>query len=196
MFTVKKEIKIENYDPAWALEFQQLKSVYQSNLGDLICGIEHVGSTAVEGLAAKAIIDIDLVIADRTILAAVIEKLAALGYAYRGNQGITDREAFKRLSDQTPLDGSGRTWPNHHLYVCPQDSVSLRNHITLRDVLRSNPDKMKAYDALKKQLAAEHRFNMDLYIEKKTPFITEILKEAGFDDSSIDNIVLENRVSK
>jgi GrpB-like predicted nucleotidyltransferase (UPF0157 family) len=189
-----KKIVIEDYSPSWTLTFQALKSVYALHLGDLIVDIQHVGSTSVEGLAAKPVIDIDIIIDSPAHLPAISQKLALLGYDHRGNLGIADREAFKGKSDQVPLDGSGRTWPKHHLYVCPADSISLKNHLALRDFLRNNSAKAKEYGELKKRLAAENPYNMDLYIARKTPFITAILKAAGFDDSTLHHITQENQM--
>jgi GrpB-like predicted nucleotidyltransferase (UPF0157 family) len=164
-------------------------------LGDLVIDIEHIGSTAVYGLAAKPVIDIDLIIADKNNLNPVIEKLALLGYDYQGNLGITDREAFKRKSDNTPLDGSLRAWQKHNLYVCPSDSISLKNHLALRDFLRNHPVKAKEYGELKQRLTLENPYDINLYMERKTAFIIAILKDAGFDDIALANITQENKVS-
>lgn len=189
-----KKIVVEDYSPSWALTFQALKSVYALHLGSLIVDIQHVGSTSVVGLTAKPVIDIDIIIDSPAHLPDIIQKLALLGYDHRGNLGITDREAFKEKSDQVPLDGSQRTWLKHHLYVCPADSISLKNHLTLRDFLRNNPEKANEYGELKKRLAAENPYNMDLYIARKTPFITAILKTAGFDDTTLHHIAQENQM--
>lgn len=191
-----KNIEIVAYSPQWASEFQELSAIYLQHLGNLILSVEHVGSTAVKGLAAKPILDIDVVIKDRDNLSLIEEKLAELGYVHHGNQGISDREVFKRSSDQTPFDGSLRVWQRHHLYVCPSDSLSLKNHLALRDALRNNPEKVKEYGELKKRLASEYPHSMDLYIEGKTPFITQILRNAGLDDISIKKIIQENTVNR
>lgn len=195
MSTTKTKILIEDYSSTWALTFQQLKSIYLVHLDNLITDVQHVGSTSVYGLAAKPIIDIDLIIADRKNLNAVIEKLTLLGYDHQGNLGITDREAFKRKSETTPIDGSLRTWQKHNLYVCPSDSISLKNHLALRDFLRNNSQKAKEYGELKKKLALENPYDINQYIERKTPFIIAILKEVGFDNNALDNITRENKVS-
>ncbi len=191
----KTKILIEDYSPSWALTFRQLKSIYELHLGDLVIDIQHVGSTAVDGLAAKPVVDIDLIIPHRNNLNPVIEKLALLGYDHQGNLGITDREAFERKSDTSTLNGSSQTWPKHNLYVCPSDSISLKNHLALRNFLRNHPAKAKEYGELKKRLALENPYDINLYVERKTPFITAILKEAGFNDLELNNIAQENRVS-
>ena len=192
----KSRILIEDHNPTWALTFHQLQSVYQLYLGNLIVDIQHVGSTSNYGLAAKPIIDIDLVIDDRNKLNSIIQKLALLGYEHLGNLGITDRDAFKRKSDETPQDGSSRAWPKHNLYVCPSDSISLQNHVAFRDFLRNNPGIAQEYGDLKKRLIQENPYDLELNVESKTPFITSILKELGFEDSSIKSIIQENKASK
>ena len=81
--------------------------------------VEHVGSTAVPGLAAKPIIDMDVVVAAPDNLSEAIERLATLGYVHRGNLGIDDREAFD----------SPQGLPAHHLYLCLGESAALANHL-------------------------------------------------------------------
>ncbi len=186
-------IVLEPYNPDWAKTFAGLKSIYQKHLTGLIIAVEHVGSTAVVGLAAKPVIDVDIIIDSRAKLPAVIESLAQLGYNHAGDLGITEREAFKRVSDLSPTDGSLRIWPKHNLYVCPVESISLKNHIQLRDFLRANPEKAKEYGELKKQLAAKHPNDIDLYVEGKTEFITAILKQAGFNDDDLQSIAEQNK---
>jgi len=172
-------IVIEEYSSGWPLAFAQLQSVYRSRLGSYVAAIEHVGSTSVEGLSAKPIIDIDLIIEDSAVLKPVITVLQELGYQHAGDLGITGREAFKRTSSLTPVDGSSRTWPAHHLYVCMADNVSLKNHLAFRNYLRSHPPKAKAYGQLKKRLVAENPDDIDAYVSGKTEFITGVLKEMG-----------------
>lgn len=188
------KILIENYSPQWAETFQQLKTVYLTNLGNLVSDIQHVGSTSVVGLAAKPIIDIDIIIDDPQKLDAVIEKLAVLGYEHRGDLGIKDREAFKRSSEQTPFDGSFRIWEKHHLYVCLLGSISLNNHLAFRDFLRNHADKAKEYGSLKKNLAQKYPFDIDLYVDGKTSFIINILQLAGFVQTDLDDIVKSNTI--
>ncbi|MBT2564422.1 GrpB family protein [Pedobacter sp. ISL-68] len=185
-------IIIEDYSPQWAITFQELSAVYQAHLNDLIIEIQHVGSTSVKGLAAKPVIDIDIIIDNKENLNAIIKKLKELGYHHRGNLGISDREAFKCQTEHTPIDGTTKIWPKHHLYVCPLNSVSLKNHLTLRNFLRNNPEKAKAYGELKKKLALENPYDINLYVERKTPFIVEVLKNGDFNENEIERITQEN----
>lgn len=140
--------------------------------------IEHVGSTSVPGLAAKPIIDLDVVIESNAQLPEAIESLAQLGYVHEGDLGIAGREAFARQGQDVPRDGTGRMWPNHHLYVCAQDSEELTRHLTFRDYLWKNPNAVLAYTKLKRQLAQQFPHDIESYIQGKRTFIDEIVEHA------------------
>src|SRR5512145_273306 len=112
-------VVIVDYDPSWPDVFEDLRARLLRALGDLVMAIEHVGSTAVPGLAAKPIIDIDVVIPSVSDLPAAIQRLAEIGYAHRGDLGVPGREAFSQPADL----------PRHHLYVCTIRSVELLRHL-------------------------------------------------------------------
>jgi GrpB-like predicted nucleotidyltransferase (UPF0157 family) len=165
------------YDPGWPVAFAALREVYARVLGDLAIAIEHVGSTAVPGLAAKPILDVDVVIASREQLPEVVARCAALGYRHEGDLGIPGREAFSADGAQdVPRDGAGRSWPKHHLYVCASDCPALRRHLSFRNWLRAHPEKAAAYGALKLELSRVHRYDRDRYTEGKTRFIEASLE--------------------
>ena len=190
-----RAIIIEDYSAQWPVAFEQLKAVYNSRLQPFIEGIEHVGSTAVPGLAAKPILDIDIIIKDKTQFGHIKAILETWGYSHEGERGIPGREAFAKQNALTPDNGSGKSWPAHHLYVCLQNSDSLRNHLSLRDFLRSHPDIAAQYGQLKKQLAEKYRYDIDGYVENKTAFITAILERTGFDGAVLDSITRQNKSS-
>jgi len=175
---MEPRIEVVDYDPSWPLAFAELKRVIAAALGELALRIEHVGSTAVLGLAAKPIIDMDIVIADLSALSQAISALRELGYEHQGDLGIAGRHAFFRAGNDVPWDGSGREWQNHHLYVCPEDSPELARHIVFRDYLRQHPLRAEAYAALKRSLAEKFPFDIDAYIEGKSAFIEEALRQA------------------
>ena len=159
------------YDRAWKTEFEEIKKELITAIGDLIIGIEHVGSTSVEGLSAKPCIDLDVVIKDYSVFAAVASRLEAIGYLHEGNLGIQDREAFK-YENKPHLQ-------KHHLYVCPQYSEELHRHTTFRDFLRSNPEAAKKYGAVKEQAARLFPEDIDQYIAAKTPCIADLYQICG-----------------
>ena len=127
-----QKIIVQPYDRAWKMAFEDIRQELEMSLGGLIICIEHVGSTAVEGLSAKPCINVDVVIKDYTIFAAVVEKLAGIGYFHEGDLGIEGREAFGYTGKDHLM--------KHHLYVCPQNSRELHRHITFRFFLRQHPE--------------------------------------------------------
>jgi GrpB-like predicted nucleotidyltransferase (UPF0157 family) len=171
----KKPVEIIDYDPRWPQAFADLKAVLLGRLGDLAMGVEHVGSTAVPSLCSKPIIDLDVVIADRQSLPEAVQRLASLGYVHEGDLGIAGREAFARSAADVPRDDRGRTWPEHHLYVCDKNSAELRRHVAFRDALRADPARATAYGQLKQELARRFRHDRDAYGQGKTAFIESVL---------------------
>lgn len=161
-----RKVIVLAYDKSWESDFEKIKNEIEYVLGDLIIGIEHVGSTSVEGMSAKPCIDLDVIIEDYSVFASVVSKLESIGYIHEGDLGIKDREAFK-YSDKQHLK-------THHLYVCPKDSEELRRHITFRDYLRSNPEAVKKYSFVKEAAAKLFPNDIDKYIEYKSPCIEEL----------------------
>jgi len=174
-----RPVIIGDYDPQWPVAFAALRQVIGAALGDLAVAIEHVGSTAVPGLAAKPIIDLVVVIASRAQLPAVIAALARLGYIHEGDKGIPGREAFDRAGPDVPRDGSGQTWPDQHLYVCARDNAELARQLAFRDYLRAHPPAAAAYAALKRELAREFRHDREAYTDHKRDFVEGILRLAA-----------------
>ena len=168
-----RKVVVLPYDVAWQSAFEKIKGEIEESIGDLILGIEHVGSTSVEGLSAKPCIDIDVIIKDYSAFAAVVDGLKAIGYIHEGDLGIKDREAFK-YSGKEHLQ-------MHHLYVCPQYSKELHRHTTFRDFLRSNPEAVKEYSSVKEKAAELYPDDIDKYIEYKAPCIAELYRECGLD---------------
>ena len=166
-----KRVVVEPYDAAWEQNFRDIETELREALGELALRIEHVGSTAVPGLSAKPIIDIDVVIVDASKLPAVIEALCKIGYSHEGDLGIKGREAFK-------YDGKEHL-RKHHLYVCCRDSSELKRHVAFRDYLRSHPEAVAEYGRIKEEGALLYPFDVDKYIEHKAPFIERIYKEIG-----------------
>ena len=166
-----KKVTVLPYDASWKTAFEDIRRELDAALGDLAVGIEHVGSTSVEGLCAKPIIDIDVIIRDYSVFDGVVRKLASIGYIHEGDLGIRGREAFK-YTHKPHLQ-------KHHLYVCPQDSDELRRHITFRDYLRSNPDAAQEYGAVKEAAAHLYPEDIDGYIACKSPCIQRLYRMCG-----------------
>ena len=168
---MKKRVVVEPYDEAWKDDFAAIRDELEAVLNGLVLRIEHVGSTSVEGLSAKPVIDIDVVIGDRSILPEVISALESIGYSHEGDLGIPGREAFK-------YEGKDHL-KKHHLYVCAQDAEELKRHIAFRDYLRSDPDAVAEYSRIKEEGARLYPDDIDKYIEHKSPFIESVYKRIG-----------------
>jgi GrpB-like predicted nucleotidyltransferase (UPF0157 family) len=134
----------------------------------MAAGIEHVGSTAVPGLAAKPIIDIDVVLISATDFSRVIAKLAAAGYEHRGDLGVAGREAFRAPPTDLP----------HHLYVFPSSSPEYARQISFRDYLRTHPADARRYASLKRERAREFGDDREAYTQAKSEFIGDIVRRA------------------
>ncbi|RXJ04587.1 hypothetical protein DS745_04175 [Anaerobacillus alkaliphilus] len=167
---------IEEYNPDWAISFSSIKKIIEAELGELAVEVEHVGSTSVEGLSAKPIIDIDVVIEDRSLLPKVIKKLANLGYIHNGDQGIPGREAFKRVDQYVPRSENNAEWMAQHLYVCTKDNVEIKRHLAFRDYLRQNQEAVIEYESLKKHLA-KTASDREAYTLGKGNFVEAILRK-------------------
>jgi len=136
-----------------------------------VVAIEHVGSTSVPGLAAKPVIDCDIVVAARDVPAASAV-LIGLGFTPEGDLGIPLRWAF------TEPARLART----NTYVVVQGSLSLRNHLAVRDILRTDPDLREHYAAVKRQAGATAA-NIDEYGRAKNTTVQRILAAAGLTDA-------------
>lgn len=143
-----------------------LRSRIAAVLDEVSISIEHVGSTAVPGLAAKPIIDIDVLLRSSADLPVVIRKLADLGYEHRGDLGISGREAFRAKSGDV----------HHHLYVCLPGSPEYERHIAFRDYLRTHVSDANAYALLKRELANRFVDDREEYNQAKSTFVQRILQ--------------------
>ena len=159
---------VAEYDEQWPRLFEQIAQPVRDAVADLGAAVEHVGSTAVPGLAAKPIIDVDVVVRSAGDVPTVIERLRELGYVYQGDKGIRGREAFM--------------WPRgatrHHLYLVVAGSQPHADHVRFRDYLRRHPEVAREYAALKIGLAARYRDDRLGYTTAKTAFITEVMRAA------------------
>lgn len=161
-------VEVVPYDPSWPATFAALRDRVAAAFGPLARAVEHVGSTAVPGLAGKPVVDLDVVVATPADVPRAAAHLAALGYAPKGEQGVPGRWAFAAPP--------GR--PRHHLYVLADGAPALRDHLDFRDHLRAHPDVAAVYGALKETLARRHRHDRAAYGRAKDPFVAAALAVA------------------
>ena len=158
-------IVISEYDPGWPREFDRLRRRAAAALGSVAVAVEHVGSTSVPGCAAKPVVDLDVVVRSPDEVPVAIRLLATIGYAHRGDLGVSGREAFRRPEGE----------PRHHLYVVVAGNEAHLRHIRLRDHLRSHPEDARAYGELKKALAGRYVDDRVGYTEAKSEFIARLV---------------------
>ncbi|MDP8314815.1 MAG: GrpB family protein [Candidatus Celaenobacter antarcticus] len=185
------KIIVESYNPKWKKEFEKACKFYQKLLKNINVKIEHVGSTSVEGMWAKPILDIDIIVINNSDSKQVIERLISIGYNHVGNLGVEGREALKYTKGNKYIN-----WMDHNLYVCIDGCENLRNHLLLRKHLRNNEKAIKSYSKIKRELAEKYSNDIDSYIDEKTNIITEFLKNEGMDIDELNRIETINKKSK
>ncbi len=178
---MSEPVVVVEYDPQWPRVYEELRQRVGRLLGGVACRIEHVGSTAVPGLAAKPVVDVDVVV-DAANVPRTIAMLEAGGYLHRGNLGIEGREAF----------AAPARLPRHNLYVCVDDGRALRNHVTFRDHLRAHAEAREAYEALKRELARRFPNDIESYAKAKTEFVLGVLRAYGLPPDDLSIIEDEN----
>jgi GrpB-like predicted nucleotidyltransferase (UPF0157 family) len=161
-----KPIEVVTYDPDWPRWFEAEQDRLIRVLGSRAVSIDHIGSTAVPGLAAKPVIDILATVEPFPLPPEVVAAVESFGYEYKGEYGIAGRQYF-------------RTRPHaRHLHVFAPGSAEAEQHLLFRDYLRSHPEPAREYEALKRRLAAEHRLNREAYTEGKADLVRAILDTA------------------
>jgi GrpB-like predicted nucleotidyltransferase (UPF0157 family) len=163
--TLSVPIEIHPYRAEWPTRYERLAKGISGALGPAALRVEHIGSTAVPGLAAKDIIDIQVSVASFLPKAAYRKPLESLGYTYRPDDDPAHR-FFKR---DGPAD---RRLVNIH--VCELGSAWEERHLVFREYLRSNPEAAAEYERLKVRLSAEHDDVLS-YTEAKTAFIAKAI---------------------
>ncbi|NQZ76941.1 MAG: GrpB family protein [Ekhidna sp.] len=158
------EKHLTSYQERWKIDFERISNILTSILDPVPCSIEHVGSTAIEGMAAKPIIDIDIVHYRPEEFESIKHSLEEIGYYHNGDQGIAGREVFKRNKD---VEDQVLDTISHHLYVCRDSSDELQNHLRFRDYLRTTPQARQTYSNLKNALANKANQNKKIYAALK-----------------------------
>ncbi len=162
-------VRIVEYDPAWAESAAAEIARIAAAVGEAAVRIDHVGSTAVPGLAAKPIVDLQLALADVDTRSIHVEPLEGLGYLFAPDPASPDFHFFG-LPAARP-----RT---HHLHVCAAGSEDERRHLAVRDYLRADPEEVAAYAELKRRLVARAPGDRLAYIEGKEEYVAALERRA------------------
>jgi len=163
----KRKIVIVDYDSRWPEMFQKHAAIISRALGPKALTIEHVGSTSVPGLAAKPIIDIDVIVEDSRDEAAYLPAFVASGYVLR----VREPDWHEHRMFRTPeLDV--------HIHIFSPGCVEIARHLAFRNHLRSHADDRLRYETLKRKLAKEDWPDMNAYASAKSELVEEILRRA------------------
>ncbi len=165
----KGTVKLEPHSERWRQLFAEEAAQIREAIGEIITSIEHIGSTSINGIAAKPIIDIAVGAGKIADGESCVRPLENIGYEYRGEHGIAGRFYF--------VKGEPRT---HHLHLVEIGSDFWRSHLLFRDYLRENQAVAEDYENLKKELAKRYAENREAYTNGKAAFIENVLKTAGF----------------
>jgi GrpB-like predicted nucleotidyltransferase (UPF0157 family) len=162
-------VEVVDYRAEWPQQFERVAARLRSALAHVpSVQVEHVGSTSVPGLAAKPVLDIDVIVEDADWRAA-LHALESMGYLHRGDLGIDGREAFAAPDDT----------PRRHVYLCRADGCAVRNHLAVRDVLRRDALLRDEYAAAKERLASLPGMDIDTYVAGKSAVLQKILARSG-----------------
>ena len=168
-------VEIVSYDPAWPSLFQEERALLDAALGKWLSGpIEHFGSTAVPGLAAKPVIDIMAAVASLDGSRDAIAAASGLGYVYYPYRP----DVMHWFCKPSPA------FRTHHLHLVPLNSRLWIERLAFRDYLRGQPAVAAAYAALKVGLARQFTFDREAYTDAKGPFVQRVLALALPDRSS------------
>lgn len=187
-------INVVEYDPAWPLHFAQIRDELFHALSDFlprdVYTIEHVGSTSVAGLAAKPIIDIDIIVPAEWIMEAS-QALTSHGYTFAYEPNGIDRMVFRYNAHALDSGASRPTEdgsPRRAVYLNKTDGAALMNHLAVREVLRTDEQLRNEYGALKMGLAKEEHADIAAYGGKKHAMIQKILAQSMLSEEELGRI--------
>jgi GrpB-like predicted nucleotidyltransferase (UPF0157 family) len=160
------------YDPAWLPQYEEARQAILKAIGSFVVRIEHIGSTAVPGLAAKPVIDIMVGVHSLEDAPSFLPPLYPLGYTYipEHEDLFPERRYLHRI-----VDGAH----THHLHIVEPQSEFFRVQLLFRDYMRAHPEEAQRYADLKQHLAQQYRFDREAYTDGKSQYIKQILVQAS-----------------
>ena len=159
-------VQVVEYDDIWPQRFRELEAGLRLLLAPQVVRVEHIGSTSVPGLAAKPVLDIDVVVPAAADVQPSLRQLEKAGYLHEWDLSVPGREALR--------------WPpgseRHHLYLLVEGSRELRRHLAFREALRADGALRDEYAVLKRALAQQFHHDRRAYTGGKSDFIEATLK--------------------
>lgn len=166
---------VTDYDREWRENFQRESEILQLILAEDSIQIEHIGSTAVPGLAGKPTIDILVVVDDIVVLESHLSKMIAAGYKDFGEYVLPGTRLFVREKD-------GERLVNIHFF--PKGHPHISEMLLVREYLRSRSEEVRAYGELKRSLGNQHPNDYGAYRKQKDEYMRDLLKRAQTRDIS------------
>ncbi|WP_434305681.1 GrpB family protein [Clostridium botulinum] len=161
-------IEVVPHNSKWKIEYEKESEKIYNIMKDEIVQIYHIGSTAIEGIYAKPIIDILVEVENINNVDNYNEQMKSLGYIPKGEYGIKGRRFFlKGLYHRT-----------HHVHIFQRGNPEIERHINFREYMIKHREEAKEYEDLKKELALKFKYDIDSYCEGKDRFIKKIDEKA------------------
>ena len=163
---LKRNVYLVDWTPNWGTKFETEKRRLQSLLGPVCLDIHHIDSTYVEGIKAKPIVDILVIVRSHQELDHLSPMLVENGYEVKGENGITDRRYFQKNEKDERV---------FHIHAFELGNAGISSHLRFRDILRAYPGIAREYENTKLALAEKYGLNKPAYCEAKSPFIQKVL---------------------
>ena len=166
---INRKYSLSEYDPNWISKFNSIKELLLKVFGDKALKIEHVGSTSVQGMKAKPLIDVLVIVEKLELFEKEKELMIEAGYEwhyYPDPEGLV----FSKFGpDGEKLED---------IQICEESSPWVRQFIVVRDYLRAHPEKAKEYSELKQKNIELHPNDYSAYRDAKAPFLEQLKQEA------------------
>ncbi|MFD0048938.1 GrpB family protein [Actinomycetes bacterium NPDC127524] len=163
-----RKVNVCPYSVDWVAMFIEESKKLNQIFDNGIIEIHHIGSTSIQGLKAKPIIDIMPVVEDINVVDRFNDEMESIGYEPKGENGLPGRKYFQK-------GGDNRT---HHVHIYEVGSYGINRHLAFRDYLRTHSDVKVRYGFLKEKLALQFPYDIESYINGKDKLVREIEKNA------------------
>lgn len=168
---MQREMLVVPYNYDWIKRYREVHLQLLEIFKDIVVDIQHFGSTAIEGMSAKPIIDVMVIVTDISKVDEYNAKMFEAGYVPKGENGITGRRYFQKFA----FDGI-----NHlaHVHCYEHDNPHVIDELMFRDYLKINRDAFEKYKKIKMEASEKYRYSPMEYTEYKSQCVTEILEQA------------------
>lgn len=164
-----RKVIVSEYDPIWVERFTEEASLIKRCLKNNCLAVHHIGSTSIEGLAAKPVVDILVIVDDLSLIDDNAGGLQSLGYVAMGEYGIPGRRFFWKTPEQRLF----------HVHLFEKGHADISRHLAFRDYMREHRDVACAYGEMKRALAKQFVNDIEGYVNGKDSFIRTILYWSG-----------------